>query len=79
MFWAFGIGFLPIAMEIANAEMAAFGSSRRMVVMLTILGAIAAGLFVLNRHRARSAVLYYEEQEPEVITTLGLSGMVMED
>lgn len=79
MFWAFGIGFLPIAMEIANAEMAAFSSARRMAILLAILGALAGGLFAMNRQRARSAVLYYEEQEPEVITTLGLSGMMMDE
>lgn len=79
VFWAFGVGFLPIAMEIANGEMAAFGSARRVAVMLVILGGLAAGLYAVNRHRARAAVLYYEELEPEVITTLGLSGMVMEE
>ena len=79
MFWAFAVGFMPIAMEVANAEMAAFTRPLRMAAMLAILGALALGSWLANRHRARSAVLYYEEQESQVITTLGLTGMVMED
>ena len=31
-----------------------------------------------DRRAARSAVLYYEEQEPVVIMTLGLSGMILQ-
>jgi hypothetical protein len=79
MFWAFAVGFMPIAMEIANWEHWAFANGRRTAAMLGIFGALAVGFWAVNRHRARSAVLYYEETEPEVITTLGLSGMVMED
>jgi hypothetical protein len=40
--------------------------------MVAILAAIAAGLWAVNRRQARSAVLHYEELEPEVITTLGI-------
>jgi hypothetical protein len=79
MFWAFAVGFLPIAMEIANWEQWSFARGRRMAAMLGIFGALALGSWLANRHRAREATLYYEEQEPEVITTLGLTGMVMEN
>jgi hypothetical protein len=79
MFWGFAVGFLPIAMEIANGEMAAFASARLTAVMLSIFAAVALGLWQTNRRRARWAVLYYEEREPEVITTLGLTGMVLEN
>ena len=78
MFWAFAVGFLPIALEIAHAEMWAFAGAVRLAAMLAILGALAFGLWALNRRRARSAVLYYEEQEPATITTLGLSAMVLQ-
>jgi hypothetical protein len=79
MFWAFAVVLIPIAMMVANQEMAAFASPRRMAVMLTVFAALALGSRLANRYRARSAVLYYEEEEPEVITTLGLTGMIMED
>jgi hypothetical protein len=45
-------------------------------MMVGILAAMGAGLWAVNRRRARSAVLYYEELEPEVITTLGIGGWV---
>jgi hypothetical protein len=79
MFWAFAVVLIPIAMMVANQEMVAFANPRRMAVMLAILAGLALGSRLANRYRARSAVLYYEEQEPDVITTLGLTGMVMED
>ena len=79
LFWVFAVGFLPVAMEIANWEARSFASARRTAAMLTILSTVALGSWLANRHRARSAVLYFEESEPEVITTLGLSGMVMEE
>jgi hypothetical protein len=75
MFWAFIVVFLPIAMSIANWEMKGFRAPRQMLLMLAVLGVLAGGLWAWNRHAARGAVLYYEEQEPEVITTLGLSGI----
>jgi hypothetical protein len=37
--------------------------------------AVVAGLWAVTRHRARSAVLYYEELEPEVITSLGIGAL----
>ena len=39
--------------------------------MIAILAAIDLGIWAFNRHQSRSTVLYYEELEPEVITTLG--------
>jgi len=79
VFWAFAAGFVPIATQIAHAEMAAFARLRWLVVMLVTLMALAVALRMFNRSRSKHAVLYYEETESEVITTLGLSGMVMQD
>lgn len=42
--------------------------------MVVILAVIAGGLWAVNRVRARGAILYYEEREPEVILKLGLGG-----
>ncbi|MGB6904176.1 MAG: hypothetical protein WBD98_15195, partial [Acidobacteriaceae bacterium] len=46
---------------------------RSCAVMIAILAAIDLGIWAFNRHQSRSTVLYYEELEPEVITTLGLA------
>lgn len=78
LFWAFAVVFLPIAMMLAKVEMRAFGSPWRIAFLLAILAALAATLWIWNRQAARSAVLYYEEQEPEVIMTLGLTGMILQ-
>jgi hypothetical protein len=79
VFWAFVGIFLPVAMSLANEEVRVMQNPARYGAMVGILAASGAGLWTMNRHRARSAVLYYEETEPEVITTLGLSGIVMEE
>jgi hypothetical protein len=42
------------------------------VALVAILVAAAAELWFFNRRRAKSAVLYYEEVDPEAITTLGI-------
>jgi hypothetical protein len=72
VFWAFVLIFFPVAMSLANEEMRVLRSPVRYGVMVAILAAIAAGLWAVNRRQARSAVLHYEELEPEVITTLGI-------
>jgi hypothetical protein len=41
--------------------------------MIVVLGTAVIGLWILNRNRAKSAVLYFEELPEEVITTLNLS------
>jgi hypothetical protein len=40
--------------------------------LVAILVAAAAELWLFTRRRAKLAVLYYEEVEPEAITTLGI-------
>lgn len=78
IFWAFAVVFIPIAMMLANREMIAFGRAPQMALMLGLLAVTATGLWMWNRHAARSAVLYYEEQEPEVVMTLGLAGAILQ-
>jgi hypothetical protein len=56
--------------------MRVLGNLPKFGMMVGILAAMGAGLWAVNRRRARSAVLYYEELEPEVITTLGIGGWV---
>ncbi|MGD0368107.1 MAG: hypothetical protein ABSA94_11680 [Acidobacteriaceae bacterium] len=73
MFRAFAVVFMPIAMEFSNYEVRAIRRPGSFAVMLAILTAIALGIWAFNRRRSRSAVLYYEELEPVLITTLGLA------
>ncbi|HLJ79450.1 MAG TPA: hypothetical protein VKT75_18685, partial [Acidobacteriaceae bacterium] len=78
IFWALAVVFIPIAMAMARVEMIAFGRPWRLATTLAIPAIAAGGLCAWNRHEARSAVLYYEEQEAEVIMTLGLTGMILQ-
>jgi hypothetical protein len=78
MFWAFAVVFLPVAMGVANEEMHGFHQPWRFAALAAALAGLALGLWMWNRRAARSAVLYYEEQEPVVIVTLGLSGMLLQ-
>jgi hypothetical protein len=78
IFWALAVVFIPIAMALAREEMIAFARPWRLAAMLAVLATLAGGLCAWNRHEAQSAVLYYEEQEPEVIMTLGLTGMILQ-
>lgn len=41
--------------------------------LVIVLGGAAFALWVFNNHRAKSALLYFEELPDELITTLGLS------
>jgi len=60
------------AMSTAEFELPSLNDPLRCAGMTTVLVAVALGLWVFNRHRAKSAVLYFEELPPDVITTLGL-------
>jgi hypothetical protein len=74
LFWGLAVGFLAVAMSLANAEMRVLASLPQLATMVGVLFAIGTGLWLVNRQRGRRATLYYEELEPEVITTLGLGG-----
>lgn len=76
LFWGLAVGFLVVAISLADEEMRVLGNLPKFGMMVGILAAMGAGLWAVNRRRARSAVLYYEELEPEVITTLGIGGWV---
>jgi len=72
MIGVFLILALVVALSLAELEMRAFNDPLRYVCMIGVLGAATVGLWVLNRRRAKSAVLYFEELSPEAVTTLGL-------
>jgi hypothetical protein len=73
MFWAFLIIVVPVAISFSEYEQRALLPPFQPVSMTGVLGAADLGLWTFNRHRAKSAVLYYEELPPEVITPLGLA------
>jgi len=75
VFWGFPILVFPIAGWFAGYELRVLHHPMQYVWMVGALGAIAIGLWAFNRHRAKSAVLYFEELPPEVITTLGLGSI----
>jgi hypothetical protein len=74
LFWGLTVVFLVVAMQLANEEVKLLGHPVEFAGLVGILAAIGAGLWGLNRRKAREAVLYYEELEPVVIQTLGLAG-----
>ena len=73
MFWAFLIIVVPIAISFSMYEQRALHNPLQFASMIGVLGAIAMTLWLFNRRQAKSAVLYFEELPPELITTLGLS------
>ena len=76
LFWGFAVVFLVVAMSLANLEVRVLGDPVKFAAIMAVLAAVGTVLWAVNRQRARSAVLYYEELEPEVITTLGIGGWV---
>jgi hypothetical protein len=73
IFWGFPILFFPLAMSMSEYEKNALNDPFRLILMASVLIVTEAGLWAFNRHRAASAVLYFEELPLEVVTTLRLS------
>ncbi len=72
VFWAYALVFVPLALIFSTYEQNVLDRPLAYLVLVAELFAAALVLWLFNRHRAKSAVLYYEEVEPEVITTLGI-------
>jgi hypothetical protein len=72
MFWVFVIVFIPLAMMFSHYEQSVLDHPRAYAALLAILLVAALILWLFNRFRAKSALLNYEESEPEVITTIGI-------
>jgi hypothetical protein len=53
-------------------EQSVFDHPLAYTLLVAILLIAALILWLFNRHQAKSAMLYYEESEPEVITTIGI-------
>jgi hypothetical protein len=72
LLWSFVVLLFVLAMSTAEFELPSLSDPVRYGCMTSVLVAIALGLWIFNRYRAKSAVLYFEELPPEVIITLGL-------
>jgi hypothetical protein len=72
-FWGFVVVLIALAVSFAPLELQALGNPVGYASLLSVLGVAAFGLLDFNRHRARSAALYFEELPDQPITTLGLS------
>ena len=72
VFWAYALVFVPLALIFSSYEQSVLDRPLAYSVLVAELFAAALGLWLFNRYRAKSAVLHYEEMEPEVITTLGV-------
>jgi hypothetical protein len=72
LFWCFMLLVTVLALSTAEVEMPALNEPLRYAGSMVVLIALALALCIFNRHRAKSAVLHFEELPPDVITTLGL-------
>lgn len=72
IFWGFAFILLALGLLIGTFELDAFPHPRNYALMMLCALAAIAALWAVNRLHAQSAVLYFEEQPPEVIMRLGL-------
>jgi hypothetical protein len=72
-FWGFVFVLIILAVSFAPLEMLALGDPVGYTILCGAVFVAACGLWAFNRHRAKSAVLYFEELPEQLITTLHLS------
>ncbi|MGH9589247.1 MAG: hypothetical protein ACRD25_02585 [Terracidiphilus sp.] len=72
IFWAYALAFVPLAWIFSSYEQSVLDRPLAYSLLVAELSVAALGIWLINRRRAESAVLYYEEQESQVITTLGI-------
>ena len=73
LFWGFALVLLILGLVVGAYELEALAHPSHYFILIGISAAVAFGLWIFNRIHARSAVLYYEETLPDVITRLGLT------
>ncbi len=73
VFWGFLIVFVPLTLSFAGYEQSALHHPLQYLWLVSVLSIVTVALWAFNRHRAKSAVLYFEEVPPEIITTLGIT------
>jgi hypothetical protein len=73
LFWGFVIVLVAVLLPFAEFEKSALGNSSKFSFLLSVLAATEWALWMINRQRARAAIIYFEEIPDEPITTLKLS------
>ncbi len=72
VFWGMLVVYMTVVVSIAEFEGHALRDQNKFTALVVLLTMVGAMLWTLNRHRARQAVLYFEELPEVQITTLGL-------
>ena len=72
IFWAFVLVFVPLAMMFSRYELSVLDRPVAYAFLVAALAIAAFGLWFFNHQQAKSAVIYYEDSEPDVITTIGI-------
>jgi len=72
-FWASLIIFLPLVVGAAMIEQHALANASQSIAIIIAMLGISFTLWKLNRYRAASAELFFEESQEEPITSLRLS------
>jgi hypothetical protein len=72
VFWAFFIVFIPFLVELAEEEERALAHPLAFLFVVIVAVNLDVALLAFHRDHAQNATLYFEEQPPEIITTLGL-------
>jgi cytochrome c oxidase subunit IV len=72
VFWGFAFILLSLGPLIGTYELSTLSNPRHYALMMLSSAGVIAALWIFNRLHARSAVLYFEELPPDVITRLGL-------
>jgi hypothetical protein len=73
IFWGFAFVLLILGLLVGAWELEALAHPRQYFSLVGISAGVAVALWTFNRIHAHTAVLYYEETLPEVITRLGLT------
>jgi hypothetical protein len=73
LFWGFVFVFFLLALTIGTWELAALAQPRKYLILVAAFSGLYITLWIFNRIQARTAILYYEETPPEIITRLGLT------
>jgi hypothetical protein len=72
VFWCFLFLMFVFSLVAAEIELPSLASPARTLLLILLVAAAGSMLLVFNQSRAKSAVLYFEELAPQVITSLGL-------
>jgi len=72
LFWSFMVLLVVFSLASSEVEMPALNNPLQYTSIIIVLIITAVGHYAFNRHRAKSAVIYFEELPPELITSLGL-------